>query len=539
MAAATRSPAPPSSRLSPVLVDELRGIIERHDKDRAQSLVADFAVRHRLTHRDVDALLVMLPRQRPSNSSVASPTRREVPASASPETDRSVVSDDYAAPAASHGSSPASKADASRSPEEESTDDGPDWMFGEPPDLPASPASDEAVDRAFEDLLGDWSRTGGKLTHADVAMLVTRRALSVSQHGDLLCLLDGAGVGLPSSRDTGPARSADKGYEHHGDTIRQYLKAIGRYRLIGAGREVELWSLMKQGKAAQSTLEADWNELSRTERRSLRQRAQEGRDAHAELVCANLRLVVSIAKAKQYDGRGLEFTDRIQEGNLGLMHAAHLFDGSKGYKFSTYATWWIRQHIERAIANLGRTVRLPVHFVEQMRKVDKAVRRLTARLDRAPTLSELAEETGLDAGKVQAVLDHRRPQVSLDDLLGDEGDLRRSDILVTEQERDGRTDPAEIVCHAMFHADVERTLQKVLPERAVSVLRRRFGLGTDEQETLDDIGVDYGVTRERIRQIQVKALKTLREHRAAAALRAYVTDAPLTEMSRNGDEEKA
>ncbi|WP_422753027.1 sigma-70 family RNA polymerase sigma factor [Micromonospora sp. WMMD708] len=534
MATATRS----STSFPPALVDELREIVDRHDRNRVQSLVTAFVARHRLTHGDVDDLLMVLTRQRASGYQAVLSSGSVVQPSMSPDLAPAEVAGSHVAGGEPHEFSTASGAAPGQSPDEATADDGPDWLFGDAPEQPVSSASDGAVGVAFEDLLGDWSRTGGKLTRAEVALVATRRALSAGQHGELLRLLEEAGVELPAAADTRPARSAVKGYELHGDTIRQYLGTIGRYRLIGAEREVELWSLMKQGESARRTLEVGWGELSRAERRALRHRIEEGREAHAELVCANLRLVVSIAKAKQYDGRGLEFADRIQEGNLGLMHAAHLFDGSKGYKFSTYATWWIRQHIERGIANHGRTVRIPVHFMEQMRKVDKAVRTLTARLDRAPTLSELADETGLDPGKVQATLDHSRPEVSLDDLLGDEGDLRRSDLLVAEQERDGRTDPAEIVCHAMFHADVEYTLRQALPERAVCVLRRRFGLGTYEQETLDEIGAHYGVTRERIRQIQAKALKTLREHPAAAALRVYVTEAPLAVVSRSGDEEK-
>ncbi|MFI6231533.1 RNA polymerase sigma factor RpoD/SigA [Micromonospora echinospora] len=525
MAAVARSSAPPSARVSAVLVDELRGILDRNGKHRAQSLVADFVVRHRLNHNDVDALLVMLTQQ---PVSTAPPIRSEGQAPALPGP-ASAHTEEPDAAECGPPTSAVGENDTAQPRHEETMDDGLDWMFGDPPEQPVLLTSDDKVQGAFEDLHGDWTRTGGTLTRAEVALLVTRRALSAEQHGELLRLLKDAGVDLPASADARPASSAVRGYELHGDTVGQYLRSINRYRLIGAQREVELWSLIRQGDAARRTLEAGWNDLPREERRSLRDRVEDGRAAHAELVCANLRLVVSIAKANHYNRGGVEFADRIQDGNLGLMHAADLFDGSKGFKFSTYATWWIRQSIERGIANHGRTIRLPVHLREQMQKVDKAARRLTDRLDREPTLAELADETGLDPGRVQAVLDHLRPLLSLDQLFGDEGDLRLSDVLADEQERDGRTDPAEIVSHMMFQADVDRTLREVLPERTVNVLRRRFGLGTGIQETLDDIGADYGVTRERIRQIQGKAMRTLREDERALALREYVTDAPMVE----------
>ncbi|MBO4205107.1 sigma-70 family RNA polymerase sigma factor [Micromonospora echinofusca] len=537
MTAATSSSAPPFPRVSVALADELRVILDRNERQRAQSLVADFVARHHLTHKDVDTLLVMLTRPPATSQSTDPPSRTPGQSSALAETDSAIAAEDRVEEDDPHGTPVAKEVDTAAVSDEETTDDDLDWMFGDAPEQPASPTSDKAVGRAFEDLFGDWTRTGGRLTRAEVALLVTRRGLSAAQHGELLSLLEDAGVDLPASVDARPVRSATKGYELHGDSVRQYLREIGRYPLIGADREVELWSLMRQGEAARRTLDAGWGELSREERRSLRDRVEDGHNAHAELVCANLRLVVSIAKASGFNGGGVEFADRIQEGNLGLMHAAHLFDGSKGYKFSTYATWWIRQHIDRGIANHGRTIRIPVHFRDQIQRVDKAARRLTDRLDREPSLAELAEETGMEPGRVQATLDHMRPLASLDMLLGDEGDLRLSDVLAAEQERDGRTDPAEIVGHAMFHADIDRILRKVLPERAVCVIRRRFGLGTGVQETLDEIGVDYGVTRERIRQIQAKALRTLQEHEDVAALREYVTEgsAPDTPRSTEGE----
>ncbi|MEV4705730.1 sigma-70 family RNA polymerase sigma factor [Actinoplanes sp. NPDC049316] len=540
MTAAMKASASPLSRVSAALVDELRAILDRDEGRRAQSLVADFVARHGLTHRDVDALLAMLA-QRPMSYTTAPPDRSPV---------RPVVHLDAVAPAAAAASvvpqaSPAevtggSGRDDDDVRDEEFSDDGLDWMFGADPEpAPASRVSDGVVGKALDDLLGDWTRTGGRLTRAEVALLVTRRGLSATQHGELLTLLEDAGVDLPSFTEAGPVRSTTTRHELHEDTVHHYLRDIGRYPLIDAAREVELWSLMKQGEAAQHTLDTNGNELSRKDRRCLRDRIDEGNAAYTALVSANLRLVVSIAKARHFQQSSVEFADRIQDGNMGLMHAAHLFDGSKGYKFSTYATWWIRQRIERGVADNGRTIRIPVHVHEQIQRVRKAVRKLTARLDREPTLMEIAEATDMEPGKVQAMLDYMRPMLSIDMLLGDEGDLRLSDVLVHEHERDGRTDPAEIVGHAMLHADIERTLRELLPERAACVIERRFGLGTGEEETLDEIGAHYGVTRERIRQIQVKAMKTLREHEGAAALRAYVIDEPMEARTGSSAEGEA
>jgi RNA polymerase primary sigma factor len=411
--------------------------------------------------------------------------------------------------------------------EEDGTDaagDGLARMVGEGPE-PLSPrATDDIVGQALDDLLGDWSRTGGKLTRAEVALLATKRRLSPAQHDRLLDLLEAAGVDLADPTDLRPRRAALEGYELQEDSVGQYLRVISRYPLIDGPREVELWSLITQGQAAQAELDAADDGLALTVRRRLQTRAEAGIRAHAGLVCANLRLVVSIAKARHYESSGVEFADRIQDGNLGLMRAADKFDGSKGFKFSTYATWWIKQAIERGIGNRGRMIRIPVHLHEHVQKVRKTVSKLTARLDREPTLAEISDATGMEPGRVQFALDLMWPIRSLDTLLGDDGDLQLSDVLVREEERDGRADPAEIVSHAMFRRDVTRTLRELLPERAARIVERRFGIGTGDEETLDDIGADYSVSRERVRQIQDKALAKLRESTHAEELRSYLVN---------------
>jgi RNA polymerase primary sigma factor len=506
-----------SASASAVLVDDLRSIIENREVRQAQSAVAEFVARLRLTRSDIDALVVALA-QPHARSDLTRPPDPTSP----PEARTTTVTD-------------ASSAEPDRP---KLDDDAPNgdvgWMFGDDPAPPVLNAADGVVGQAFEDLLGDWFRTGGGLTRADVALLATRRSLTAAQNGELLGLLADAGVELPASADVGPVRSAAKGYELYDDTVRQYLREIGRYPLINAAREVELWSLMKQGSAARAALDAGGANLSAAERRSLRDREIEGQRAHAALVCANLRLVVSIAKAGRYNRTGVEFADRVQDGNMGLMHAAHLFDGSMGYKFSTYATWWIKQHIERGIANHGRTIRIPVHVHQQVQKIWKAARKLADRLDREPTLDELADATGMEPGKVEAMLELGQPMRSIDMLLGEEGDLRLSDVLVRHEELDGRTDPATIVEHATLYNDIDRILRKVLPDRAANVIRRRFGLGTGEEEILDDIGADYGVTRERIRQIQGNAMKKLRMSTEMVALRSYLVDGPGHGASAEG-----
>ena len=420
----------------------------------------------------------------------------------------------------------AAESDGTGLPEATGLDSDLAWMFGGEAEAPTPRASDDSVGWTLDDLLGDWARKGGKLTRAEVAVLATRRELSPTQHGELIELLEEAGVDLPPASDLRPTRPASKGGELGDDSVGQYLRLTNRYPLLDAAREVELWSLISHGVAAQQKLDStDGEDLALNVRRSLEERVVSGRHAHAELVCANLRLVVSIAKARHYETSGVEFADRIQDGNLGLLRAADKFDGSKGFKFSTYATWWIKQGIERGISDRGRTIRIPVHVHEKVSKVRKARSRLFGRLDREPTLAELSDLTGLEPGQVQFVLDTMRPLRSLDELLGDEGDLHLSDVLAHDEDRDGRTDPMQIVIHEQLHHDLIRTLATLLPERAVGILTRRFGIGTGEQATLESIAAVYGLTRERIRQIQDKALSKLRESSdAEAMLRPYLID---------------
>ncbi|PXY20074.1 RNA polymerase subunit sigma [Prauserella flavalba] len=478
------------------LVDELRSIAESHDgRSDARSLI-EFASRHRLTHRDVDRLLVALGQS--VSSSAGEGGTNEKGEESSQMRDGVPVE--------------AQSGDAA-------------WLFwGETESISLRDVND-IVGQAFDDLLGDWLRRGRHLVQTDIALLVSKRGLNPVQHHELLEMLEDAGVELVSSSPVRPRRSANPG--HHQDAVSQYLKAVASYPLIDGAREIELWSLISQGVAAKNELDRPAGDaLDAALRRSLHSQIEGGRRARTELVCANLRLVVSIAKNSRYEASGVEFPDRIQDGNCGLIRAADKFDGSKGFKFSTYATWWIRQAIERGIGDRGRLIRVPIHFHEQVQKVRKAVHGLTGRLGREPALAEIAEETGMESGQIQAIRDIDRPVVSLDALLGDDGDLRLSDVLITEEGRDARADPAHIVIHAQMREDLTRTLHSQLSDREVEVVKRRFGIGTGNEETLDEIGVSFGVTRERIRQIQGTSIAKLRESARITSLRSYVADDP-------------
>ncbi|GGK40709.1 hypothetical protein GCM10010124_36940 [Pilimelia terevasa] len=538
MATLTRSSvqrwASAPTRVTPALVDELRMIVDSRGARSVPSLVADYVARYRLTHRDVEALVAALAQQEdPTNIRVP---ERAVQAAGTPPVCRSVavIRSVQMTVSGAEPDDPIAGGDPGGPGEDVA------WMFGQEPDPPVPRAADDIVGKALDDLMGDWVRTGGQLTRADVALLITKRKLSSAEHGSLLERLEEAGVDLPALADLRLERVAPEGYEHHEDSVGQYLRMINRHPLIGGVREVELWSVISQGAAAQEELDAAREgKLSPGVQLSLQTRVLAGRQAHAELVCTNLRLVVSIAKARQYQFCGVEFADRIQDGNLGLMRAADKFDGSKGFKFSTYATCWIKQAIDRGIADRGRTIRIPVHAHEQMQKVRKGAARLRARLDREPTLIEISEVAGLEPGKVQWALDVMRPFRSVDELLGDEGDLRLADILPRDEDRDGRTDPAEIVVYAMFHSDIARMLRRLLPERAARVVERRFGFETGDEETLEEIGADYGVTGERIRQIQATSMTKLQASEEAAALRSYLVDDSKAGWSGGSVERKA
>ena len=302
------------------------------------------------------------------------------------------------------------------------------------------------------------------------------------------------------------------------DSVRAYLKQIGKVALLNAEEEVELAKRIEAGLyATQLMLElADKGEkLPAAQRRDMSWICRDGDRAKNHLLEANLRLVVSLAK--RYTGRGMAFLDLIQEGNLGLIRAVEKFDYTKGYKFSTYATWWIRQAITRAMADQARTIRIPVHMVEVINKLGRIQRELLQDLGREPTPEELAKEMDITPEKVLEIQQYAREPISLDQTIGDEGDSQLGDFIEDSE--------AVVAVDAVSFTLLQDQLQSVLEtlsEREAGVVRLRFGLTDGQPRTLDEIGQVYGVTRERIRQIESKTMSKLRHPSRSQVLRDYL-----------------
>ena len=395
---------------------------------------------------------------------------------------------------------------------------------------PSRPA-DELVVRCLDDLIDDWLRKGGQLSYNDVTRMTTKRDLNGHQLASLLEGLSQSGVTV-SGLDQGPGVSARDNYaddaptersSHVGtDDLGTYLKEISRYQLLYAEDEVRLGRLIRAGQEADATLSGDTRGMSPAMLAGLKQASSAGRSAHDDLVRSNLRLVVSIARLRRYAHSGMDLLDLIQEGNLGLLRAADKFDYSLGYKFSTYATWWIRQSIERGIGDRSRLIRLPVYFHEKVVKVLRTQRLLASRSDREPALDELAAALEMPSGEIQAVLDWAQPTMSLDSPVGEDGDTTLGDLLSDEADVDGRGDPIDVVMTAARDRGIAQMLDEILDLRAASVIRRRFGLGGFDEETLDSIGTSWNVTRERIRQIEAKALDQLIESNRVRPLYEYL-----------------
>jgi RNA polymerase primary sigma factor len=302
------------------------------------------------------------------------------------------------------------------------------------------------------------------------------------------------------------------------DSVRAYLKQIGKVALLNAEEEVELAKRIEAGLyATQLMLEiAEKGEkLPAAQRRDMSWICRDGDRAKNHLLEANLRLVVSLAK--RYTGRGMAFLDLIQEGNLGLIRAVEKFDYTKGYKFSTYATWWIRQAITRAMADQARTIRIPVHMVEVINKLGRIQRELLQDLGREPTPEELAKEMDITPEKVLEIQQYAREPISLDQTIGDEGDSQLGDFIEDSE--------AVVAVDAVSFTLLQDQLQSVLEtlsEREAGVVRLRFGLTDGQPRTLDEIGQVYGVTRERIRQIESKTMSKLRHPSRSQVLRDYL-----------------
>ena len=305
-----------------------------------------------------------------------------------------------------------------------------------------------------------------------------------------------------------------------GDPVRMYLKEIGKVDLLTASEEVDLAMKIEAGLKATDELEAAEEagiELSRRDKRRLSRVEQIGLDAKDQLITANLRLVVSIAK--RYVGRGMLFLDLIQEGNLGLIRAVEKFDYTKGFKFSTYATWWIRQAITRAIADQARTIRIPVHMVETINKLVRIQRQLLQELGREPTPEEIGEQMDMSADRVREIQKISQEPVSLETPIGEEEDSQLGDFI----EDDTAVRPDDAASFSMLQEQLRKVLDG-LAERERKVIELRFGLVDGHPRTLEEVGREFGVTRERIRQIESKTLAKLRHPSRSSKLKDYLED---------------
>jgi RNA polymerase primary sigma factor len=302
------------------------------------------------------------------------------------------------------------------------------------------------------------------------------------------------------------------------DSVREYLKQIGKVALLNAEQEVQLAWRIEAGLFAAERLdkaEHGAEKLSPQLRRDLRWIVRDGERAKNHLLEANLRLVVSMAK--RYTGRGMAFLDLIQEGNLGLIRAVEKFDYTKGFKFSTYATWWIRQAITRAMADQIRTIRIPVHLMEMIDKLGRIQRQLLQDLGREPTMDELATQLDVTPDKVGEMQQYAREPISLDQTIGEEGDSYLSDFIEDSQ--------AVVALESVSFAQMRDQLHSVLAtlsDREAGIVRLRFGLTDGQPRTLDEIGHLYGITRERIRQIETKTMAKLRHPSRSEALRDFL-----------------
>ncbi|MDO8964362.1 MAG: RNA polymerase sigma factor RpoD [Coriobacteriia bacterium] len=302
------------------------------------------------------------------------------------------------------------------------------------------------------------------------------------------------------------------------DPVRQYLREIGRVPLLNARQEVDLAKKYEAGVAATAELEqaaADGITLSGVELRRLHRLEAAGAAAKKHMVSANLRLVVSIAR--RYANHGLPLLDLIQEGSLGLIRAVEKFDHSRGFKFSTYATWWIRQAVTRAIADQGRTIRIPVHMVETINRVTRIQRGLVQELGREPSDEEIGEKAEMSAERMREILKLAQSPASLDSPIGDEGDGRFGDMI----EDVDAIAPPEAADRSLMQGELRNVLDG-LPHRERRVLELRFGLVDGRERTLEEVGREFGVTRERIRQIESKTLAKLRHPSRASRLEGFL-----------------
>lgn len=359
------------------------------------------------------------------------------------------------------------------------------------------------IDDEVDQIADDTPSSGSRRVVVD-----NERTAAASDHDEQL-LSRGRGRRI---RKVGP-----KGDNSTSDTVRMYLREIGQVDLLTVEDERRLAQLIEEGKVAATRIDelADAPEQTPGEERMLLRAVSRGERAKSELTQANLRLVVSIAK--RYSGRGMQLLDLIQEGNLGLMRAVDKFDHTKGFKFSTYATWWIRQAITRSIADQARTIRIPVHMVEHMNRVTRAKRQMHQELEREPTVDELAEKVQLPPDRVRELLRISQDPLSLDSPVGDEDEANLGDFI----EDESVDSPADAATRMMLHDAVSEVLGE-LSDREQEIVRLRFGLDGGRAKTLEEVGQEFGVTRERIRQIEAKTLAKLRHPQRSQRLREFL-----------------
>jgi len=311
------------------------------------------------------------------------------------------------------------------------------------------------------------------------------------------------------------ARVAKRTERDNEDLVRLYLEDIGRHQLLTKDDEARLAQDIEAGRAAAETLETVGRGLTRKEKRHLEQLARQGELAQREFVQSNLRLVVSIAK--RYQASGMPLLDLVQEGNLGLIHAVEKFDWRKGFKFSTYATWWIRQAIQRGIANAGRTIRLPVHAADNLARLQKEKAALEARLGRPATLPELAEVLDLALERVKELIPHLSEPVALETPVGEDGETELGDLV---EDRNAES-PFDAAARAVLPAEIDRLLA-VLDDRERYIITLRYGLDRGEPRTPDEVGQIVSLSRERVRQIEARALARLRHPSVDTGARALL-----------------
>ena len=354
------------------------------------------------------------------------------------------------------------------------------------------------------DDLYEYGKKKGTLTYKEIMERLMDLYIEPDQLDKVLENLEALGVTVINENDPQPAQSSEDtpidtinlsvpdGVSSD-DPVRLYLKEIGKYPLLTTEEEIALAKQIAEGTP------------------------EEQAAAKKKLSEANLRLVVSIAK--RYVGRGMQFLDLIQEGNLGLIKAAEKFDYTKGYKFSTYATWWVRQAITRAIADQARTIRIPVHMVETINKLIRVNRQLAQELGRDPTPAEIAKEMGISESKVREINQIAQEPVSLETPIGEEEDSHLGDFI----EDENAPAPAEVASNAMMREQLQEVLHTLTP-REEKVIRLRFGLEDGQAHTLEEVGKEFNVTRERIRQIEAKALRKIRHPGRSKKLRDYYTE---------------